>query len=330
MIVNSGNGSAQHAQPAKRMSLSNVTRGRIQEPLRMVLYGTEKIGKSTFAANAPNCIFLGAESGTAELDVARFPTAETWQQLFDAIEVLKTSEHAYQTLAVDTLDWIEPLCHQAACVENKKKSIEDFGYGKGYIVALEYWRRLLSELESLQSARKIHVILLAHAVVKTFKNPEGDDYERYNLKIHEKASGLIKEWVKIVGFANHETIAVPKGDQGKRAKGVDLASNPNTRYLYLERRAAYDAGNRFCLPEKLPLDWAAMWEAIQKFYASADESKELRARVYALATQIADNAKREQVKQYIAAANSNQLPSFENRVKAILAEQQTSETQETH
>jgi len=233
------------------MSLRAVTKGKVIQPKRVVLYGVEGIGKSTFAANAPKPIFLGAEDGTGHLDVERFPMPETWADVLDAVRTLANEQHDYKTFAVDTLDWLEPLLWAHICKRDNEKSIESYGYGKGYVAALDEWRVFLSGLERMSKARGMHVILLAHSWIRPFKNPEGEDFDRYELKLNAKAAGLIKEWAGAVLFANYETFA-NKDEKTKRVKGVSTGA----RLVYTTRTAAYDAKNRDDLPESLPLGWA--------------------------------------------------------------------------
>lgn len=240
-----------------RMTLDRVRRGRIAVPLTVLLYGVEGIGKSTFGANAPAPIFLGPEDGTSHLDVERMPNPETWHDVLDGISTLTTDEHPYRTLVVDTLDWAEPLLWAYICERDGQRSIEGYGYGKGYTAALDEWRVFVLRLERLRLAKRMDIVLLAHAQIKTFKNPEGEDFDRYTPKINEKASGLLKEWCEVVLFSNYETFAV-ENKQTKRVKGVSTGA----RLIYTTRTAAYDAKNRFSLPESMPLDWAEFHAAV--------------------------------------------------------------------
>jgi len=236
------------------MKLSNVRKGRLQTPLRVVLYGPEGIGKSTFAANAPNPVFLDSENGTSELDVARFPKPDSWEGCVEALDELANSNHDFKTIAIDTVDWLEPLIHDYVCREGKKDSIEDFGYGKGYVLALEEWRRLTDKLDVLHMQKGMHVIVLAHSQVKTFRNPVGDDYDRYELKLHGKAAALIKEWPKAVLFANYRIYTREKDG---RVRGVGDGS----RVVYTEHRPAWDAKNKYNLPYEMALDWEEFEQA---------------------------------------------------------------------
>lgn len=252
----------------KRMSLSSVSRGRIQQPLRVLLYGTEKLGKSTFASEAPAPIFICAEDGTAQLDIARFPEPKTWPEIIEAIRELGTEKHDYRTLVIDSVDWAEPLLWKHICQRDGKRSIEDYGYGRGHVAALDEWRLFLAALEQLRRTANMHVVLLAHAFVRKFSNPEGEDFDRFSLKMNEKAAGLLKEWSDAVLFANYETHAI-KEKEGGKVKGF----GGGARYIYTERRAAWDAGNRFGLPPRLPLNWAEFEAGIA---AGANAATELR------------------------------------------------------
>ncbi len=240
---------------SSRMTLTTITRGKVLAPPRVLLYGAEGIGKSTFAAGAPLPIFLPGEEGTNHLDVARFPRPETWQDVLESVRVLDQDAHDYKTFVVDTLDSLEPLVWAEVCRKGGKTAIEDFGFGKGYIAAVDEWRYFLAAVERLR-ARGMGVVLLAHSVVKTFKNPEGEDYDRYQLKLHEKSAGVLKEWSEAVLFAQLETYA-PKEDRGK-AKGISTGA----RIVRTQRTAAFDAKNRYDLPESMPLDWQAFGDGM--------------------------------------------------------------------
>lgn len=240
------------APAAPRMTLASVKRGATAAPMRVLLYGPEGIGKTTFGAESPAPIFVGTEDGFGLLDVARFPEPRSWRDVTDALLVLEREKHDYRTLVLDSLDWLEPLVWAEVCRTGGKRSIEDFGYGKGYVAALDTWRALLAQCDRLRRAKGMHVVLLAHAKVARFNNLEGSDYDRFTLKIHEKAAGVAKEWCDAVLFANFTGVLVAKDDSGK-SKGKAVGTP--TRIVYTERRAAFEAKNRYALPPELPLSW---------------------------------------------------------------------------
>jgi AAA domain len=250
----------------KRKALATVRRGVLETPIRVLIYGAEKVGKSTFAAGAPAPIFIGAESGTERLDVARLQP-QTWSEAVDWVAELAVEKHEYKTLVIDPVNWLEPLCWQAVCATDGSGTIEEYGggYGKGYQAALDFWRSLLFSVEKCWHGG-MNVVFVAHSHVKTFQNPEGPAYDRYEVAMHPKAAGVLKQWVDAVLFARLETIAkVEKGT--KKAKGFSTGM----RMVYTSPSAAYDAGARWKLPEELPLGWDDFVGAVEGERARAGE-----------------------------------------------------------
>jgi hypothetical protein len=315
--------------PSTKMALSNVTKGKRKQPHRVLVYGPEGIGKSTFGSGAPNPIFLPVEDGTNHLDVARFPKPETWSHVLGAVRVLIESEHEYKTLVIDTLDAAEPLLWQYMVTRDTTKDssgkpkltdIESYGYGKGYTKALDDWRILLKMLETLGERRGMHVIFLAHSWIKSFKNPQGEDYDRYELKLNAKASGLLKEWSDCVFFANYETYA--KKDDKKRVRGVDTGA----RLIFTERRAAYDAKNRFGLSNELALSWADFDAASQQDPDPVALREEIARKAVELGPEVAKLVAESVAK---AGDSTQTLIIINNRVNSRLAEKAEKESSES-
>lgn len=228
--------------------LDKVTTGKIKRPYLVLIYGPDGVGKTTFAADAPKTIFLGKESGSDNLDVARLPEPQSYSDIIAALDELRTADHPYQTLALDSLDWIEPMVWAAVCKEDGVASIEKVGggYGKGYTEANAYWMKMMDRLRMLREAKGMHVIVIAHSQVKTFNDPNHQaPYDRYQLKLNEKAAGLWREFVDVVGFANYE-VYTKTDASGKKSK----AFGSGKRILYTQRMAAYDAKDRLGLPEE--------------------------------------------------------------------------------
>jgi hypothetical protein len=244
-----------------------------------LLYGVEKIGKSSFAASAPNCVFVCPEDGISQIDVPHFPEARDWDGILNIVETLINEKHDYKYLVLDTLDWLEPLLWRYIVERDGEKDIESYGYGKGYIAALQEWRLFISRLERLR-AKDVGIIMLAHSWVKLYNNPEGDPYDRFEMKLHNKSGGLLKEWCDAVLFANYEIGTVT--DKRKRVRGIATGA----RLIYTQRSAAYDAGNRYNLPPELPLDWDSLSEGIQNNQVATPEI--LEKRIEELLTEIAD------------------------------------------
>jgi hypothetical protein len=245
---------ATNGQPAaSRMTLASVQKTIGAKPDRILLVGTEGVGKTTFAAEAPAPIFICAEDGLPKTlgEMPHFPEPQTFADVLEAIRTLSRDEHEYRTLAIDTLDWLEPLIWKDLCARNSWSDIEAPGYGKGYVAATEEWRKLLAALDGLRQKKGMEVILIAHAAIRTFQNPAGNDYSRYEVKLNKQAAALVKEWADVNLFAIHEEFAQVKNGKETR-KGVSTGR----RVIHTERSAAWDAKNRYALPTTLPLNYA--------------------------------------------------------------------------
>lgn len=224
-----------------------LTSGKIQKAQRIVIYGPEGIGKSTLANQFPKPVFIDTEGGTNWMEAHRF-TCTSWQDILKAVEYLKTKKHEFQTVVFDTADWTERFCVQHLCTNANKKSIEDFGYGKGYTYLAEEFGGLLTSLNTLIDAG-IHIIFIGHCTVKKMELPEQEgSFDHYELKCTKQTSPLLKEWAEAVLFVNFKVLVTQ--DENKRTKAV----GGRKRIIHTQHTAAYDAKNRWGLPDKVPFD----------------------------------------------------------------------------
>lgn len=243
-----------------------ITKGPRKAPVRAVIYGVEGVGKTSLAAQLPAPLFLDMEEGTAQLDVAR-AQIDTADELRNALAALATDAQGFQSIIIDSADWAERIACEALLKKSGKKSIEDFGFGKGFVMLAEEMARLLTACDTLVH-RGIHVIWIAHAKTVRVSPPDMvDGFDRYELKMAKQTAPLFKEWADLLLFANFETIIV-KGNDG-RVKG----EGGKRRLLYTERSAAWDAKNRYGLPETLPLDHGTIAPELAAVFAGRIQAR---------------------------------------------------------
>lgn len=240
-------------------SISRTTRNSL--PPRIVIHGQQKIGKSTFAAGAHNPIFLPLEDGLSGIETNSFPLLTSYAQVEEALVSLYKDEHDFGTVVVDSTDWLEPLIWAHVCQKNSWASIEAPGYGKGYVEANAVWRTFLDKLNTLRMERGMAVILIAHSAVKRFEAPDSEAFDRYELKMQKGALGLIVEWADAILFAQEETrIKKEQLGQNVRTRG----ESTGRRIMQTNAKPSFIAGNRYDLPDVLPLSWPALVEAMSR------------------------------------------------------------------
>lgn len=251
--------------------LSSITDGFGMRPPRIFLLGVEKIGKSTFAANAPIPCFIpiAGEEGIDDLPVKQFPPSTIFAETLDALQVLLNGGHSFGTAVIDSVSTLEALIWKQVCTRcENAKSIETVygGFAKGYTEALTEWRQLTNYLDALRTHHNMVTILVGHVVVKHFNNPEGPDYDNYIADINVKAANLLYRWADAIVFANTKVVVtVEKVGFGKEVgKGRDITGG--NRFLYTHKRPAHPGGGRGVygrLPYELPFSWEHYQAAIQ-------------------------------------------------------------------
>lgn len=225
----------------------NIQRGKLHMPSKTGLYGPEGGGKSTLAGGFPSPIFLDTEEGTHHLDVARVSIG-SWNELRAAIAEIGSKPSEFKTVVIDSADWAERLCMDSICEEHRKKSIEDFGFGKGYTHVAEAFSKLLTQCDALVGVG-MHVVFVAHSkVVRTSPPDMTDGYDRWELKLSKQVAPLVKEWCDSLLFCTFETRTTTGSDGRVKALGG------KKRIIHTERSASWDAKNRYGLEPIVPMN----------------------------------------------------------------------------
>lgn len=235
----------------------NIIKGQIPGAKKVVIYGPEGIGKSTFVSKFPDVVYIDTEGSTKAMDVARFDAPQKWEDILDAVDYVLADKTVCRTLAIDTADWAEMLCIKYTCDKGGVKGIEDFGYGKGYVYVAENFKVLLDRLEKVIAAG-INVVITAHAKMRKFEQPdEMGAYDRWEMKLTKQVAPMLKEWADMVLFANYKTYVVEDDKtKSKKAQG-------GKRVMYATHNPCWDAKNRYGLEDCIPFDYAEIKKIIE-------------------------------------------------------------------
>lgn len=250
----------------------NITKGAGKGAVKAVIYGVEGVGKTTFASHFPKPLFLDLDRGSARMEVDRINTIENWEGLSGALaEILADKTLPYSTIVIDTADMAAKLCTDYVCkVNGHKKSIEEFGYGKGYVILAQEFATILVQATSLVDAG-YNVVFLAHAMQRIVTKPDDTgSYDHWEMKLPGKGNnslgGMLKEWADLLLFADYNVI-IRKGEDGKgKAAG-------GQRRMRANHTAFADAKNRFGLPDIMDFDYKGIADIIPERTIPKEEPK---------------------------------------------------------
>lgn len=277
--------------------LSKVEQNKPKSSLFVITYGPNGVGKTYSAAKlGKNVLFTGPEQGNAFLPfkVSNLPAPESFQQQLQMLDEIIAAQHNFDTLVFDSLDHFEPMIWEHTCKvlsrgDKKYSSIEDFGFAKGYIYCLAYWNEFFTRMKKL--SEKMNVVMIAHAKIKAFQDPTlTQGYDRYEIKLHDKAAALAKELVDAVLFCTYDTV-VTTGDAKAKAFGTD-------RVMFTGYRPGAEAKNRYGLPEKMPLDLSLIQKHIEAG-STTQTIEEMQSTIASLLTRIDNEKLKDTVKEHL-------------------------------
>ncbi len=232
-----------------------IVRGKKIQPRRVLLYGTHGIGKSSWAAQAPDVLFLNLEDGLNDIDAAKSEHLTTLDSVLEALTWLASQKHGFRWVAVDSVDWLEAMIHDEIARKAGKATIGEIPFGDGYKSVSAYWDKILTMLDWLRTECGIGIILLSHAAVSKFNDPLSSGYDRYAPALHKTAFDVIQEWADEVLFATYR-VHTRTEEQGF-GKERTIAGGAGERYVRCVETPAALAKNRLALPDTIEFSWAA-------------------------------------------------------------------------
>lgn len=227
---------------------------------KIIVYGLPGVGKSTFANTTPSPVFLQFEDGLRRIKCKKSPLIKTWESVMDEFKRLASKEHPFRTVVLDTLDSLEKIIHNRVAKDNRKDSIAEIGYNKGYDYALEYWEKVTRACDILNTEKNMMILMLAHSEEQKVNPPDNEPYTRYSMAIHKEAYKYLYGWSEAVLFAKQkEYVTKTEGDFGR---AIVKAVGTEERFLFTNNRPAYCAKNRFGLPLEIPFKWEEISKAV--------------------------------------------------------------------
>jgi hypothetical protein len=273
-------------------------------PPRVLIYGRPKIGKTTLALSIPGAVLLNYDDGADTYKGAKITPPKSWAESLDLIRAIGSEPGPFSALAIDTIDVLEQQAIRHVCEEHKKKTLSEFGYGGGYEALVSEWRVLISALDAARRNGMI-ALLCAHSQSRTQNDPQVGEYDAYEPLMQKKTWSQTLKWCDLIGFANYDI-----------AKAENRGIVTGERLLFVTQGTGYTAGNRWGLPQRLPLSWKAITDAIA---ATEQEAATVRARIVSMSAGTEYAARAEEFLRD-AGDDVKRLLSIEEALKTKLSE----------
>lgn len=225
--------------------------------VRVVLVAVNGWGKTSLAARAKDAVGIVAPDEHGYLTllsrglVPAIPIYQptSWLETLACVDALAANPQGRRTLFIDALTGVEQMLAQHVC---KTQYGGDWGekgfmaFYRGPAQVAREWPAILSRLTRVAAAG-VDVVLIGHAKVEKFKNPDGPDFDRYACACGtEDLWGRTRNWAEAVLFGNFRAIVDTARPEANIAKASGKAIGQE-RILRCQHSAAADAKNQYGL-----------------------------------------------------------------------------------
>ena len=235
-------------------SLLDIKPHKISRDLRgysIMFYGEPKSGKTTISSRFPGALVLAFEKGYNAIAGIMAKPMNTWGDFKKVLTELKDPEvkEVFQTVVIDTADIAYGLCEKYICsresdAKNTYEQISDLPFGKGYKLAQQEFDECLRKILQMDYG----LILISHAVDKTFKDEAGVEYNQIIPTLDNKARLVCERTCDIIGYSRQ----------------IQTEEGPQTK-LFMRGTPRFVAGSRFRFtPDYIDFDYDALVNAISE------------------------------------------------------------------
>ncbi|WP_292229385.1 ATP-binding protein [Brevundimonas sp.] len=257
------------------IDLSSLRKVRADQPPRLLIYGPEKMGKTTLASEFPAPVFLQTEMGqSGDLELDSFGHLTSYEAVDEALVALSTGDHSFQTVVLDSISALQSLIWKRVCADGSVSNIEQYdkGFGKGYVAADNYWHEVISALNYLRNERGMMIVLIGHAIIGKFDDPETETYSTYGVDLHKRAEAILKREVDGILLVKKEVTI--KRDDPKKTDSRVRADGGDTRWIYTEGKPAFTAGNRYNMPPRIMYPKGQGYAALAPFFPAGTPAQQ--------------------------------------------------------
>lgn len=209
------------------------------------LFGKPKVGKTTFAVQAPRNLLIAFERGYNAIAGIKAIDIQKWADFKMVLRQLEKPEAQamYDTISLDTVGIMWEMCEAYICAQNGVQKIGDIPWGGGYSACKKEFENCLRKITMLGYG----LIIIAHVDTRIEKAADDSDVEIIGPAIPKRAYAIVNQLVDIIGYIN-----------------VEYDSEGNSRRtLYTRSTPTVMAGSRFPhLPARIPFGYKELTDAL--------------------------------------------------------------------
>ena len=221
-------------------------------------YGEPKSGKTTISTKFPNHFLLAFEKGYNAIPGAMAQPINSWGEFRKVLRQLKDpkAKERFETIIIDTADIAYDYCEKYICANAKRAdggfgvdAIGDIPFGKGYTLVAHEFDECLRSIVQMNYG----LVLISHAVDKTFKDEQGVEFNQIVPTLGNKPRNIVSRMCDIIGYS----------------RAVQLEDGTTATKSFMSGTPRYVAGSRFkYTPDVIDFNYnslvAAIGDAIDK------------------------------------------------------------------
>lgn len=235
---------------AEVLDIFNIQPSVISRDLKgkyVLLYGQPKVGKTSFAVQAPRAFVCAFEIGVNALGGTRYAAMDKWTTFKRVIKQLRDprGRETYDTIVIDTASIAFDLCEKYILQREGVDSIRDIPWGQGWGMVKQEFQECLREITMLGYG----LVLICHSKERQsqFTDEEGNALMSHEPDLSKNAYQVCNAICDVIGY-----IGVEFTPEGK-----------SERYLYTRQTPTVFAGSRYkYLEPKIPFGYTELVNAI--------------------------------------------------------------------
>lgn len=244
---------------ASTLDLKNLKKHTISKSLRSkscLIFGSPKVGKSTWASGAEKVLFFNFENGTEFLPLETEPIPiQKWVEFKAYLKQLRDPEiqQMFSVLVIDTVTIAAQLCERYVCLQNNVEHIKDIPYGAGYSMPATEFFNVFHEISMMGYG----IIFLAHTKTQysEYLDEKGEKIQQVTADVDKRIFSVLNGMCDIIGYAE---------------KQYDPVTKTMSRVLYVDPDAPDKVTGGRCaqyFPKVIPLDYKVFEQELEKAVA---------------------------------------------------------------